>query len=298
MATVTLASLQNMRKELVNSRYYLNIRSGYMAPVTLHCSYGDSGETVTFYLFDGGDELDLTDATANVHGTRRDGANFGPFTCTILENAVSFKLQTAMTAVEGGGIAEISITKGSTTIGTCNFGIMVEDATFPNGVSYDSDPSVYQDILRYIGETVSGVNTTIETFENNINSQFSTYKNTVNTNMSNHEATVANQMTEYKASIDATVNSFIGQTISDSEVINARRTFPGTSKTNLKLRLDQFLEYDSAGTTDGIGTIGTLSDEVRSTIINWLNTHPANLVYAADGTLSFHVVKSSEDING
>lgn len=150
MATVTLASLQNMRKELVNSRYYLNIRSGYMAPVTLHCSYGDSGETVTFYIFDGGDELDLNGSVASVHGTRKDGANFGPFSCTIDGNAVSFQLQSTMTAVEGGGIAELTITKGTATVGTCNFGLMVEDAVFPNGVAYDSDPSVYQDILAYV----------------------------------------------------------------------------------------------------------------------------------------------------
>lgn len=151
MATVTLASLEALRSELANSKYYLNIRSGYMAPITLHCSYGDSGESIKFYIFDGGQQVDLTGASATVHGTRKDGASFGPFICTISEyNAVSFELQSSMTAVEGGGIAEIIISKGGATIGTCNFGILVEQAVFPNGIAYDSDPSIYQDILKYV----------------------------------------------------------------------------------------------------------------------------------------------------
>lgn len=151
MSTFTMATLESVRGEIFHSKYYLNIRSGYMAPVTLHCSYGDSGETVSFYIFDGTEKLDLTSAVASVHGTRIDGADFGPFACTISDgNKVSFTLDSAMTAVEGSAIAEIVITSGGATIGTCNFGILIENAVFPNGVAYDNDPAVYQNILKYV----------------------------------------------------------------------------------------------------------------------------------------------------
>lgn len=136
--------------ELVNSKYYLNIRSGYMAPVTLHCSLGDRGESITFVILDGTGEMNLDGTIVSVHGTRKDGANFGPFSCTPNGNTVTFELQSSMTAVEGAAIAELTITENETTIGTCNFGIMVENSAFPNGVTYDTDPSVYQDILAYV----------------------------------------------------------------------------------------------------------------------------------------------------
>lgn len=174
MATVTLASLEAVRSELVKSKYYLNIRSGYMAPVTLHCSYGDSGQEITFYIFDGGDPVALDGASATIHGTRRDGANFGPFNCTCSGNSVTFTLQSSMTAVEGGGIAEIAISKSGVTVGTCNFGILVENAVFPNGVAYDTDPSVYQDILKYVqgisGNLTTDYNLKISTVNNRVTS--------------------------------------------------------------------------------------------------------------------------------
>lgn len=216
MATVTLATLQNMRKELVNSRYYLNIRSGYMAPVTLHCSYGDSGETITFYIFDGGDELDLTGSTVSVHGTRRDGANFGPYSCTVSGNSVSFQLQSAMTAVEGGGIAEFTISKSESTIGTANFGIMVEDAVFPNGVSYDSDPSVYQDILRYVqGQSAELMLDYNSKIAEEVNARISA--DNANTDAISVE----------RARIDNYLTS--GTAATDSELIDIRVKFDGTT---------------------------------------------------------------------
>lgn len=221
MATVTLATLQNMRKELVNSKYYLNIRSGYMAPVTLHCSYGDSGETVTFYIFDGGDELDLTGAVVSVHGTRRDGANFGPFSCTVDSNSVSFELQSTMTAVEGGGIAEFTITKNSSTIGTCNFGIMVEDAVFPNGVAYDSDPSVYQDILAYIQEM-----TATSTYE--LRTSFTSALAAEASARASADATNASNINTQKGRID----NLITAGVEDGELIDIRTKYDGTTATS------------------------------------------------------------------
>ena len=162
MPVATLATLESLRSELVNSKYYLNVRSGFMAPVTLHCSYGDSGESVSFYIFDGSEKFNLAGSSVSIHGTRRDGANFGPFSCTTSDtNRVTFTLTSTMTAVEGGGIAEFVISKSGSTVGTANFGILVEKAVFPNGVAYDSDPSVYQDILRYVQTSEASINSRI-----------------------------------------------------------------------------------------------------------------------------------------
>lgn len=240
MATVTLATLQNMRKELVNSRYYLNVRSGYMAPVTLHCSYGDSGETVTFYLFDGGDELDLTGSVASVHGTRKDGASYGPIVCTVSGNAVSFTLQSEMTAVEGGGIAEIVITKSGTSIGTCNFGVMVEDAVFPNGVAYDSDPSIYQDILKYVQSLPSIITTTYE----------EKLLNEANTRAINDNSLNAQIDTE-RERIDTYLNS--GTAATDSELIDIRVGQDGVSYANAGTSVrTQIINVRNLATTNGL----------------------------------------------
>lgn len=299
MATVTLATLEALRTELVKSKYYLNIRSGYMAPVTLHCSYGDSGQEVTFYIFDGSSTLDLTGATVSIHGIRKDGANFGPFSCTTDGNAVTFSIQSAMTAVEGGSIAEFVITKSNTTIGTCNFGILVENAAFPNGVSYDTDPSVYYDILKYVQQMDSIITNRVDAHERSTSTQIANHEAAVSTRMTNHEATVATQISDFETEVNNTVSQIIASSGNDNtEIVNARMIFDGTSKSTLKLRLNQFLEYDNAGTTDNAGAITSLSEEIIAAVADWLNTHPANLVYAKDGTLAFYVIETTEDING
>lgn len=220
MATVTLASLEALRSELANSHYYLNIRSGYMAPVTLHCSYGDSGETVTFYIFDGGDAVSLDGATASVHGTRRDGANFGPFSCTCSGNKVSFQLQSSMTAVEGGGIAEITISKNGSTIGTANFGILVENATFPNGVSYDTDPSVYMDILKYVQGLTADLSIDYNTKVGQIR-QLVEAQNTELDNMSTR------------------IDNIVGSATTSSEIVDIRQGYDGYTYSSAGLAVRQ-----------------------------------------------------------
>lgn len=284
MATVTLASLEALRSELVHSKYYLNIRSGYMAPVTLHCSYGDSGESVTFYLFDGVNSLDLTGCTASIHGTRHDGANFGPFICSVSGNEVTFTLQSSMTAVEGGAIAEITITKSNTTIGTCNFGILVENATFPNGVSYDTDPSVYMDILKYV-QSFSSDLTAARIAGDNENA-----------------AAIAVQ----KARIDNYIAS--GTAATNSELIDIRVGADGKTYTSageaVRTQVGNITEEETlshhglnTGAAFGDGTFGTGTDYkylYRSlenvTMLSvktswWLTRYPAIAFYDANGAV-------------
>lgn len=244
MATVTLASLESLRSELVNSKYYLNVRSGYMAPITLHCSYGDSGQSITFYIFDGGEKFDMTGAAASIHGTRRDGANFGPFACTVSGNAITFTLKPAMTAVEGGGVAEFTIVKNGATIGTCNFGILVENAVFPNGVAYDSDPSVYQDILKYVQSSQAlMVNSAVTIATNNAKSY------------TDEKVTAEKELREANdtALSDRISNLVVAAGGSDvTEVVDARVNFAGTSQGSLLNRLKLFLEYDTVESTNGV----------------------------------------------
>lgn len=138
---------------IVTQTYDLNIEPGLSAPVTIHCSQYDTGREIVFNLLNGGSSYTIPSGAAiSVHGIRRDGANFGPFSCTYSGSNVRFTLQDSMTAAKGSAIAEVVISKSGQTVATANFAIMVEAATFPNGVTYDTDPSVYADILRYVME--------------------------------------------------------------------------------------------------------------------------------------------------
>ena len=93
---------------------------------------------------------DPGDVVAAVHGVRQDGTQFGPYACTISGDAVSFQTDAAIAAVAGSGIAEIVLTDSDqNTAGTADFVIMVERATFPMGVTYTNDVSVYEAILKY-----------------------------------------------------------------------------------------------------------------------------------------------------
>lgn len=138
---------------LVTQHRVINLKPGVSAPLVVHCSYGDTGKTIEFTVINGDSEYSIpSGASVAVKGIRQDGGAWGPYVCTVSGSTVSFDLTSAMTSVAGGGIAEVSITSGSQVIGTANFCLLVEEATFPNGVSYENDPSVYQAILNYVHE--------------------------------------------------------------------------------------------------------------------------------------------------
>lgn len=142
----------------INQKRILNLVPKVSAPVTLHVSQGDVGTLIEFTLVNG-DELftETSGLTASVHGQREDGGNFGPYTCVLSGSALTFNLQAAMTAVKGSAIAEVVLSDGENTVGSANFAIMVEDAVFPLGVTYDNDVSVYQSILEYVQSIPAGL---------------------------------------------------------------------------------------------------------------------------------------------
>ena len=136
---------------IINQSNILNLQPGITAPVVVHMSEGDVGTKLSFKLIDGARAwTDPGNVVAAVHGRRQDGTQFGPYACTISGDVVSFQTDAAIAAAAGSGIAQIVLTDGNgNTAGSANFAIMVERATFPHGVTYRNDVSVYEAILAY-----------------------------------------------------------------------------------------------------------------------------------------------------
>ena len=161
---------------IMTQKKILNLVPKVSAPVTVHVSQGDVGTTIQFTLAKG-DELwtNPGNVSATVHGVREDGANFGPYACTLSGSALSFTLKSAMTAVKGSAIAEIVLVDSSgNKVGSANFGILVEDSAFPLGVTYDNDVSVYESILNYAMGIEAGVQSDLSTMYSSIQSDLAT----------------------------------------------------------------------------------------------------------------------------
>lgn len=137
---------------IVNQKKVLNLIPKTSAPVTVHVSFGDHGSQVEFTLLQGDEVYTIpSGVTASVHGVRQDGVNFGPILCSHSGSKVYFTMQTAITNKEGSAIAEVVLAdQNGNMVGSANFAIMVEKATFPVGVTYDNDVSVYEAILNYV----------------------------------------------------------------------------------------------------------------------------------------------------
>lgn len=131
----------------------LNIRPKYFPHVVVHVSAGDANIPVHFSIYDGASPYTIPSGTSiTVHGYRKDGGNWitnGSFS----GNVVSFTLPRAAMAIEGAGIADVVFTTGNEVVGSANFCLLVERATFPNGVSYSNDSSVFQDLLNFINSS-------------------------------------------------------------------------------------------------------------------------------------------------
>lgn len=137
---------------IINQNNVLNLQPGITAPVVVHMSEGDVGTKLSFKLIDGVNAwTDPGNVVAAVHGRRQDGTQFGPYACTISGDVVSFQTDAAMAGAAGSGIAQIVLTDSDqNTAGSANFAVMVERATFPMGVTYTNDKSVYEAILAYV----------------------------------------------------------------------------------------------------------------------------------------------------
>ena len=130
----------------ITQNHVINIQPGVSAPLVIHCSQGDTGTQINLTVVNGDEVFDCSSYACSVHGVRSDGGNWGPITCTVSGSTVCFSLTSAMTAVAGACLAEISVG----TVGTANFAMLMENATFGNGVTYSNDVSVYQNILNAV----------------------------------------------------------------------------------------------------------------------------------------------------
>lgn len=216
---------------IVTRNNVLNLQPGLSAPVVVHVSQGDQGYPITFHLIDGDEDYSGPyDVVASVTGTRIDGSHYGPYSCTINGNMITFNLAAAVTVYPGNSMAEITLTNLShQVVGSANFVFMVEECTIPNGVTYTNDPSVYQAILEYVQSSQSSI----------INSAVSSANDYTDTQADALSERISNLVVEAGGS-DIT------------EVVDARVNFGGIAQTALKNRLDLFLEYDVVETTSEV----------------------------------------------
>ena len=135
---------------ILNQGANLNLIPGISAQVVVHLSQGNVGDTITFYLFSGSEPFSGTGVAVALNGVRRDGVGFTA-PCIIAGNVVTVTVTEGMTALEGYALAELVLTDGGgDSVGTANFALAIEEGTFPNGPTYDTDISVYQQILQYV----------------------------------------------------------------------------------------------------------------------------------------------------
>lgn len=190
----------------IAQNHVINIQPGVSAPLVIHCSQGDTGTQINLTVVNGDEEFDCSSYACSVHGTRSDRGNWGPVTCNVSGSTVSFSLTSDMTAVAGSCLAEVSIG----TVGTANFALLVENATFENGVTYSNDVSVYQNILNAVQAGLSLAEAAV-------------------TNEKNERIAAVNAEAATRASADSKLQSQINQIIAPSgeapsaaEVQNAR----------------------------------------------------------------------------
>lgn len=225
----------------ITQNHVINIQPGVSAPLVIHCSQGDTGTQINLTVVNGDEEFDCSSYACSVHGTRSDRGNWGPVTCNVSGSTISFSLTSDMTAVAGSCLAEVSIG----TVGTANFALLVENATFENGVTYSNDVSVYQNIL-----------------------------NAVQVGLSLAEAAVTNEKNERIAAVnaEATARQTADNTLQDN--INSEASTRAAADSNLQSQINQIIapsgEAPSAAEVqnarigaDGV-TYPTLGDAIRA----------------------------------
>lgn len=240
----------------------LNLIPGKSAPVVVHLSQGNVGDTVQFYLYNGTDPYIPSGVSIAVHGVRADGTAFGPYAVSITSgsNLVSFPVETAMTSVSGEAVGELVITDARRKqIGTANFGMIVESAPYSSSVTYEYDLSIYQRILAHVQSSTAAWNNQIATMNSRIDNIIAPAGG----------APSAEEVVDARLGADGTTYGTLGTSIrtqvnelSNDIDYNKDKIRSAIVSTNLAYNYD-FVD----GYLQGDGSIGKDSDHVTSDYI-------------------------------
>jgi len=216
----------------------LNLIPGKSAPVVVHLSQGNVGNTVQFYLYDGDDPYYPTNVSIAVHGVRADNTVFGPYAVSVTSgsNLVSFDIVTAMTSVTGAAIGELVISDSNENqIGSANFGMLVEETPYSSSVTYEDDLSIYQRILAYvqsvpaelqsqISEEASTRSSAVTSLQSQISEEASTRSSAV-TSLQSQISEEASTRSSDVSNLQSQINQIVapsGAAPSAAEIQNAR----------------------------------------------------------------------------
>lgn len=208
---------------ITNQSNHLNLIPNISAPITVHVSYSDSGVELHFILLNGYETFTEEGVAVSAYGIRRDGVHWGPIACNYMLGNVSFTLPDAATYCDGGGMAEIRVVDGGgETVGSANFGVLVENAPMPDTVIYDSDPSVFESILAFIQSFPAKL---VDDYTTRINLEIGERKEAIETEAAIRAAadTInSNAIAVEKARIDAFTHLSEGSTTGDAELMDIR----------------------------------------------------------------------------
>lgn len=227
----------------ITQKHTIDIQPGISAPTVVHCSCGDFDSVIMFEVANGGELFDCSSYVCSVHGVRSDGANWGPYPVTVNGSTVSFPLRSTMTAISGPCLAEITVG----TVGTANFAILVENATFGVGVTYTEDVSVYQNILNYVMNFVQDVrsdaNANVATAINQMNADANRMVDAATANMND---TAKNAVNQWLSNNVSTGNGIVDDSLTiqwaaaDSKTVGDKFTSIGELLDKFKAFISEF----------------------------------------------------------
>jgi hypothetical protein len=294
---------------VITQNHILNIVPGMSAPLVVHVSQGDSGVELEFTLVNGDEIFDPTGTVISVHGIRQDGVGWGPVACARENGNIKFTLPDAATAVKGSGMAEISISNSTETVGTTNFAILVETATFPQGVTYANDVSVYEAILAYVDQmgeqSVANVEADLAAEIANRQAADAVLQGEINTNAhnistnANDIATANGVIASHSSQIQTLTNNLSAETTARQTADSSEALTRSSADANLQAQIDQIIapsgEAPSAAEVENarVGADGetydTLGNAIRTQISN-IQEKTYNLV---EGSIPNATINSS-----
>lgn len=227
----------------ITQKHTIDIQPGISAPTVVHCSCGDFDSVIMFEVANGGELFDCSSYVCSVHGVRSDGANWGPYPVTVNGSTVSFPLRSTMTAISGSCLAEITVG----TVGTANFAILVENATFGVGVTYTEDVSVYQNILNYVMKAVQDIRSDAnENVTTAINQMTADANRMVDAATANMNDTAKNAVNQWLSNNVSTGNGIVDDSLTirwaaaDSKTVGDKFTSIGELLDKFKAFISEF----------------------------------------------------------